>query len=880
MTTDTIEQAPAAASAAALITAIRPEHIRIDGGTQARAGLDPATVTEYVEAMRDLCYVRNGLDRIPPIVVFHDGSAYWLADGFHRLEAYRQLQAEASPAPPAAIRAEVRQGTRRDAVLYAAGANADHGLRRTTADKERAVLAILQDEEWGQWSDREIARRCKVSHDFVRNVTERRNLTGRASSARKTADGRTMDTSNIAAANQARAERPEGDNPAPGDPRIDAMRGRFTALGYTQFYPSDKGYTAAHPVRGVAHYRAWANVEADIARKEANAPQLCARCGKDAGGAAGMVVDNKRYCAHCGGAVLQTTAATQAAQTAATRQACLIARTHMDLAAKSERPTIIVQHVRDARAAIDGHRGAEIEQVKTLIGRQEARLSAPGLSEPDAVRSSIAALEALGWGIDPDGAGYTLFKGLDAYATDADGVIAAARLAVERPDATPDQLMEAVNAIEDAAPALPPDFAAVAARFARLGDRLEQTGPDTFTLWLAGRTVGIGNSSWPNVLSRLEAQERLAAHRAAPLAAVIPADIAQAAHALALTVETRDDGRLLVFWPDESADDLVSQSAEQVRDWLTNEAPRIAIERAELLGWKAGTHKRAGQTLHAYHRAADGRETAEYADQALAAGEALRIAASDPAADPLSIARAGAIPNPPPCAVCGKPSAGKRNIGGELIERCQEHAARAEYDDLTAQLGAQYKGFDALPGQPVRHTIKWTGGTSGAYSYDDALAMYHSSAMRLRRFAAGTASPREAAAAWLGQISATLQRANKQTMFRMSEMQQAAEHVAALLAATPAPYAPLLEEAECGPVPTLADLDPLAPIAARLADVEAPVAAGLHGDRLAAELRACRRALDALAGDDTIPTEAYDDLSARIGDAQRALRAIESEVAT
>jgi hypothetical protein len=238
------------------------ERIRQDGGTQARAGLDEATIADYAATWQDLSYEQNGLDRMPPIVVFYDGESYWLADGFHRVAAYERFLADGKPsASPHTMRADVRQGTRREAVLYAAGANADHGLRRTTADKERAVLALLRDEEWGQWSDREIARRCKVSHDFVRNVTERHGLsTGRASSARKTADGRTMDTSGIAAANAARAE-------------------------------------------------------------------SCARCGQPALGGGALTADGKKFCPNCAHAYLQEVADAQAAQTAATRQACLVAPT-------------------------------------------------------------------------------------------------------------------------------------------------------------------------------------------------------------------------------------------------------------------------------------------------------------------------------------------------------------------------------------------------------------------------------------------------------------------------------------------------------------------------------------------------------------------------
>jgi hypothetical protein len=72
--------------------------------------------------------------------------------------AYRQAGATE-------ILADVRQGTRRDAVLFSVGAT-----RRTTCaapTTRRAVLTLLNDEEWSKWSDREIARRCNVHHDLV-----------------------------------------------------------------------------------------------------------------------------------------------------------------------------------------------------------------------------------------------------------------------------------------------------------------------------------------------------------------------------------------------------------------------------------------------------------------------------------------------------------------------------------------------------------------------------------------------------------------------------------------------------------------------------------------------------------------------------------------
>lgn len=137
---------------------IRISEINIGGGTQPRCEIDEALVSEYAEAMA------NGAE-FPPIVVFNDGITHWLADGFHRTHAARRAGLEE-------IAADVRSGTKRDAVLFSVGANAAHGKRRTNADKRKAVETLLKDEEWSQWSDREIARRCGVTHPLVSKVRE------------------------------------------------------------------------------------------------------------------------------------------------------------------------------------------------------------------------------------------------------------------------------------------------------------------------------------------------------------------------------------------------------------------------------------------------------------------------------------------------------------------------------------------------------------------------------------------------------------------------------------------------------------------------------------------------------------------------------------
>lgn len=155
---------------------------------QPRACLDAATVNAYAEDMQAGAV-------FPAVELYMDAEHIYLADGFHRVAAARACGLESIPA-------NIRLGTLRDAILYAAGANAGHGLRRTNADKRRAVESLLNDSEWAQWADREIARICNVSHPTVSKI--RAHLAKLPDGARKfsrTVNGKTytyvMDTANL-----------------------------------------------------------------------------------------------------------------------------------------------------------------------------------------------------------------------------------------------------------------------------------------------------------------------------------------------------------------------------------------------------------------------------------------------------------------------------------------------------------------------------------------------------------------------------------------------------------------------------------------------------------------------------------------------------------
>jgi hypothetical protein len=161
------------------------KQIRLDGDTQPREELHQESIDEYAEAYRADA-------AMPPLVVFWDGTDYWLADGFHRWHG-------ATKADFVKVECRIHQGTVEDARWYSYAANQTHGLRRTNQDKVKAVKAALRHPTGVKLSNEQIAEHVGVDPTTVAKYRKALTATQEIpeSTKRTGRDGRTTDTANI-----------------------------------------------------------------------------------------------------------------------------------------------------------------------------------------------------------------------------------------------------------------------------------------------------------------------------------------------------------------------------------------------------------------------------------------------------------------------------------------------------------------------------------------------------------------------------------------------------------------------------------------------------------------------------------------------------------
>lgn len=188
-------------TAGSKLRTVRLDKIRLDGDTQSRVELDQDVIYEYAQLMK-------GGHEFPPILVVFDGASYWLVDGFHRRWA-------AVEAKVTRLKFRVVEGTREHARWLSYAANIEHGLRRSTEDKRKAVISALRHPKGAKMSDNKIAEHVGVSQPMVSKYREQLQSANKIYKVteRMGRDGKNYDTTNIGTGRNCSVENEEEQTP-------------------------------------------------------------------------------------------------------------------------------------------------------------------------------------------------------------------------------------------------------------------------------------------------------------------------------------------------------------------------------------------------------------------------------------------------------------------------------------------------------------------------------------------------------------------------------------------------------------------------------------------------------------------------------------------
>jgi hypothetical protein len=108
---------------------IKLELITLD--CQVRESINKTAVADYAKRWMDG-------QQPPPVIIFFDSTHYHLADGYHRYHAALKNQYTE-------VLADLHEGSKKDALWYATGANSNHGVQWKNGDKRRAVELALRE---------------------------------------------------------------------------------------------------------------------------------------------------------------------------------------------------------------------------------------------------------------------------------------------------------------------------------------------------------------------------------------------------------------------------------------------------------------------------------------------------------------------------------------------------------------------------------------------------------------------------------------------------------------------------------------------------------------------------------------------------------------
>lgn len=172
---------------------------RIDADTQSRIKINDDTVVDYAA----LIVASDGEWPFPPIDVFHDGTDYYVADGFHRLLGAMRTKRGSIPC-------RIHTGTAMDARIFGMTANDTHGMRMTRADKRACIEWLL--DNGGKMTQKAIAEAVGVVARTVSTVVADRKY--ESTPPKPLPDSRGADTQV--------ASPPEGGDGQPTDEPIEA----------------------------------------------------------------------------------------------------------------------------------------------------------------------------------------------------------------------------------------------------------------------------------------------------------------------------------------------------------------------------------------------------------------------------------------------------------------------------------------------------------------------------------------------------------------------------------------------------------------------------------------------------------------------------------
>lgn len=133
--------------------------IELDDDGPSRAWIRRDRVDDYAAVYAD----KEQAKAMPAVVLFHDGSKYWIGDGKHRSIA-------AISAGLKEIWAVVRKGSRDDAFGFSLSANSTHGVPPDAKDREKSVRWLLGNPRYSEYSVARLAKLVGCSFAFADKI--------------------------------------------------------------------------------------------------------------------------------------------------------------------------------------------------------------------------------------------------------------------------------------------------------------------------------------------------------------------------------------------------------------------------------------------------------------------------------------------------------------------------------------------------------------------------------------------------------------------------------------------------------------------------------------------------------------------------------------